>query len=61
MFDGKVARTKKDRTDFEKDNGIQLDSLSDLLAFGLLPAAIGFRLFDNIWRKWYFYLLQLHY
>ena len=54
MFDGKVARTKKDRTDFEKDNGIQLDSLSDLLAFGLLPAAIGFRLFDNIWRKWYF-------
>ncbi|MCR5706445.1 MAG: CDP-alcohol phosphatidyltransferase family protein [Acholeplasmatales bacterium] len=45
MFDGKVARTKKDRTEFEKDNGIQIDSLSDLLAFGILPAAIALRLF----------------
>lgn len=47
MFDGKVARTKKDRTEFEKDNGIQIDSLSDLLAFGILPATIAIRLFLN--------------
>jgi CDP-diacylglycerol--serine O-phosphatidyltransferase len=40
-FDGKVARTKKDRTEIEKNFGIQIDSLSDLIAFGVLPAAIG--------------------
>jgi len=40
-FDGKVARTKKDRSDEEKGFGIQIDSLSDLVAFGVLPACIG--------------------
>lgn len=40
-FDGKVARRKKDRTDAEKAFGIQIDSLSDLVAFGVLPVAIG--------------------
>lgn len=41
MFDGKVARTKKNRTEIEKGFGIELDSLSDLVAFGVLPASIG--------------------
>lgn len=40
-FDGKVARTKKNRTEQMKNFGIQIDSLSDLVAFGLLPACIG--------------------
>lgn len=40
-FDGKVARTKKNRTDSMKQFGIQIDSLSDLAAFGVLPACIG--------------------
>ena len=40
-FDGKVARTKKNRTDSMKQFGIQIDSLSDLAAFGILPACIG--------------------
>ncbi|MBO4438042.1 MAG: CDP-alcohol phosphatidyltransferase family protein [Spirochaetaceae bacterium] len=40
-FDGKVARTKKDRTELMKKFGIQIDSLSDLAAFGILPACIG--------------------
>lgn len=40
-FDGKVARTKKDRTDMERNYGIQIDSLSDLVAFGVLPACMG--------------------
>ena len=40
-FDGKVARTKKNRTETDKKFGIQIDSLSDLVAFGLLPSAIG--------------------
>lgn len=38
LFDGAVARTKKDRTRDEKNFGIQLDSLSDLVCFGVLPA-----------------------
>ena len=40
-FDGKVARTKKNRTEQMKQFGIQIDSLSDLAAFGILPACIG--------------------
>ena len=41
-FDGKVARTKKDRTDSGRKFGIQIDSLSDVVAFGVLPACIGY-------------------
>lgn len=44
MFDGKVARTKKKRTFEERQFGIQLDSLSDLVCFGVLPALIGYSL-----------------
>ncbi len=40
-FDGKVARTKKNRTIQEQRYGIQIDSLADLVAFGVLPACIG--------------------
>ena len=43
-FDGKVARTKKNRTEQMKKFGIQIDSLSDLIAFGALPACIGIAL-----------------
>ena len=42
LFDGKVARTKKDRTQDEKSFGIQIDSLSDVISFGVLPACIGY-------------------
>ncbi|MBQ7123946.1 MAG: CDP-alcohol phosphatidyltransferase family protein [Oscillospiraceae bacterium] len=41
MFDGKVASTMK-RTDTEKAFGIQIDSLCDLISFGVLPIAIGY-------------------
>lgn len=40
-FDGKVARMKKDRSETEQKFGIQIDSLSDLVAFGVLPVCIG--------------------
>lgn len=40
-FDGRVARRKKDRSQMEKKYGIQIDSLADLVAFGVLPACIG--------------------
>lgn len=40
MFDGMVARTKKNRTQDEKNFGIQIDSLVDVIAFGVTPAAV---------------------
>jgi len=40
-FDGKVARTKKNRTDYERKFGIQIDSLTDIVAFGVLPVCIA--------------------
>jgi len=43
-FDGKIARSKKDRTEVGKLFGIQIDSLNDLVCFGVLPAVIGFSL-----------------
>lgn len=56
-FDGIVARTKKSRTEIERNFGIQIDSLSDLVAFGVLPACIGMSLmrssptFKNIFNS----------
>ena len=44
-FDGKVASTKKNRTETGKQFGIQIDSLSDVVAFGILPAVIGIEAF----------------
>ena len=41
MFDGKIARTRKQSTEEEKRFGIQIDSLCDVVCFGILPAAIG--------------------
>lgn len=38
MFDGVVARTKKDRTADQKNFGIQIDSLCDAVCFGVVPA-----------------------
>lgn len=42
MFDGKIA-SKRDRTDDEKKFGIQIDSFSDLICFGVFPAIICFQ------------------
>ena len=39
-FDGMVARSKKNRTEDEKSFGIQLDSLVDVVSFGVVPAFI---------------------
>lgn len=43
-FDGKIARTKKNRTDEEKAFGIQLDSLCDIVCFGIFPVLICYLL-----------------
>lgn len=57
MFDGKIARTMK-RTKQEKRFGIQIDSLSDFVCFGVQPAMIGY----NIGMKaWYFLPIIIYY
>lgn len=42
MFDGKIASTME-RTRQEKRFGVQIDSLSDLVCFGVLPALLVYR------------------
>lgn len=39
-FDGRIARTKTDRTIDEKRYGVQIDSLCDIVCFGVLPVII---------------------
>ncbi len=49
-FDGKIARTKKDRTDMEKAYGVQIDSLCDIVCFGVLPVIICIHLgMHSLW------------
>ena len=43
-FDGTVARTKKNRTEDEKCFGIQLDSLCDVVSFGVFPGFLCYRM-----------------
>ena len=38
MFDGKVARHIKNRKEIEKDFGVQIDSLADVICFITIPA-----------------------
>ena len=57
-FDGRVARTKKDRTPTEMKYGMHLDSLSDIVAFGVLPACIGSALIKTspfLDKSWHIY------
>lgn len=50
-FDGRVARSKQDRSDDMCSFGVQIDSLSDLLAFGILPACIGYSMWENMYNQ----------
>ena len=58
MFDGKIARTKKDRTEIEKRFGIQIDSLCDIVCFGV-ETGDHLLLYGNEWdcRCSYSYVL----
>ena len=40
MLDGKIARRKKDRTDDQKLFGVQIDSLCDVICFGVFPTIL---------------------
>lgn len=46
-FDGMVARSKKNRTEDEKAFGIQIDSLCDVVSFGVAPAFLCWKLGVN--------------
>lgn len=56
MFDGRIARTRK-RTDQEKEFGIQIDSLCDLVSFGVLPPMVCLSLGLNQWYHIIVYVL----
>lgn len=47
MFDGNIARMKKNRTEQEKTFGIQIDSLCDLVCFGVFPAVFVYSVSEN--------------
>lgn len=46
-FDGIVARSKKNRSEDEKVFGIQIDSLCDVVSFGVFPAVICYHMGAN--------------
>ena len=62
MFDGKVARLEKGRTDQEKNFGVEIDSLADIICFIAIPALTIYQMMngemlldtgDGITVKWY--------
>ena len=57
MFDGPVARRRK-RTEHEKRFGIQIDSLADVICFGVFPAIIGYSV--GLTHGWMFAILPLY-
>jgi len=50
-FDGAVAKTRKNRTREDRMFGEQIDSLSDIIAFGVAPIMIGWGMGM---REWYY-------
>lgn len=48
LFDGMLARRCK-RTDEEKEFGIQIDSLTDMVSFALFPVVLSFSLGNTQW------------
>lgn len=47
MFDGKIARAMKNRSDDAKKFGIQIDSLCDVICFGAFPIILCYRMGMN--------------
>lgn len=44
MFDGRIARVTSGRARREKIYGVQLDSLADVISFGVVPALIAYNM-----------------
>ncbi|MBQ8895513.1 MAG: CDP-alcohol phosphatidyltransferase family protein [Clostridia bacterium] len=56
-FDGKLARSKPNRTPAEKFYGVQLDSLCDVISFGVTPCYIAFSFGFDGWLDVVIYCL----
>lgn len=48
LFDGMIARKCK-RTEEEKEFGIQIDSLADMVSFAIFPVVINFAMDNTSW------------
>lgn len=57
-MDGKVARAKKDRTVQEQMFGVQIDSLCDIVSFGVSPAVLFYCM--GLDKKWDFVFLGVY-
>ncbi|MDO5292257.1 MAG: CDP-alcohol phosphatidyltransferase family protein [bacterium] len=60
MFDGTVAKTRK-RTIQEKKFGIQIDSLADLVCFGVLPSVVGYSFIQGECSNPIYYVILVAY
>ena len=58
-FDGRIARTKKDRSVREQRFGVQIDSLCDLVCFGVHPVVIGYFAAPHDLKSPMFYIFVL--
>ena len=58
MFDGKIARSLENRSEQEKEFGIQIDSLADIVAFIVVPAITIYNIGLN--EVYHFVLLSLY-
>ena len=57
MFDGKIARKEKNRTEADKNYGVEIDSLSDTICFVVLPIIIFYQMGMNHWYNLLIYIL----
>jgi len=57
MFDGKVARKQKNRTEEDKNYGVEIDSLSDTICFVVFPIVISLSMGMDKWYNAIIYVI----
>ena len=57
MFDGKVARKQPNRTEEDKNYGVEIDSLSDTICFVVFPIIIAFSMGMDHWYNGIIYAI----
>lgn len=57
-FDGLVARTRKNRTDGDRMFGMQIDSLCDIVSFGIAPIMVAVAMGMT---RWYFVFAYVYF
>lgn len=58
-FDGMVAKTRKNRSMNDKMFGMNIDSLSDLVSFGIAPIMVGVAMHLTRWYYVFFYVFYV--